>query len=82
MVSDVLPQGTHIVPSDSGFTSDKIEVEYLKHLIKNSDAGPNADWKLLLMDNHGRNITPEFVALANKNHIRPYPLIPHLTHSI
>ena len=78
--SDDLPQGTHIVPSDSGFTSDKIAVEYLKHLIKNSDAGPNADWKLLLMDNHGSHITPEFVALANENHIRPYPLIPHLTH--
>ena len=65
--SDDLPQGTHIVPSDSGFTSDKIAVEYLKHLMKNSDAGPNADWKLLLMDNHGSHITPEFVALANEN---------------
>ena len=24
--------------------------------------------------------TPEFIKLANENHIRPLPLIPHLTH--
>ena len=34
----------------------------------------------MLMDNHGNHCTPEFVLLANQNHIRPYPLIPHLTH--
>ena len=71
--------GTRIVPSDSGFTSDKIAIEYLKHLIQNSDAGLNADWKLLLIYNHGSYVTPEFVLLANENHIRPYPLIQHLT---
>lgn len=34
----------------------------------------------MLMDNHGSHITPEFVALANQNRIRPYPLIAYLTH--
>ena len=34
----------------------------------------------MLMDNHGTHCTPEFIKLANKNHIRPLPLIPHLTH--
>ena len=77
--SEDLPVGTPIVPSDSSFTSDKIAIEYLKHLIQNSDAGPNADWKLLLMDNHSSHVTPEFVLLARENHIRPYPLIQHLT---
>ena len=69
--SEDLPSGTHIIPSDSGFTSDKIAVEYLKHFIKNSDAGPNAEWKLMLMHNHGRHTTPEFVDLANENYSRP-----------
>jgi hypothetical protein len=27
-----------------------------------------------------RHCTAEFIALANANHIRPYPLIAHLTH--
>lgn len=34
----------------------------------------------MLMDNHGSHITPKFIQLANKNHIRPYLFIPHLTH--
>ncbi len=34
----------------------------------------------MLMDNHGSHLTPEFISLTNDNHIRPYPLIPHLTH--
>jgi DDE superfamily endonuclease len=75
-----LPKGTLIIPSENGFTSDQIAIQYLQHYIDNSDAGPEADWKLMLMDNHGSHCTAEFIALANANHIRPYPLIAHLTH--
>lgn len=75
-----LPPGTRIVVSESGFTNDNIAVEFLKHYIANSDAGPDADWKILLMDNHGSHMTPEFSLLANENHIRPFTFIPHLTH--
>ncbi len=38
-----LPEGTYVMPSESGFTSDKIALEFLKHYIKNSDVGPDAD---------------------------------------
>ena len=75
-----VPEGTYVVPSNSGFTSDKIAIEYLKHLIKHTNAGPDAEWQLLLMDNHGSHTTPEFSLLANENRIRPFPFIPHLTH--
>lgn len=75
-----LPENTHIVPSEKGYTTDEITLEFLRHYIRNSDSGPDANWKLMLMDNHGSHCTPEFIALANENHIRPYPLIPHLTH--
>jgi hypothetical protein len=34
----------------------------------------------MLMDNHTSHVTLEFIELANENHIRPFPLIPHLTH--
>ena len=53
---------------------------FLKHCIKNSNAGPNAEWKLMLMDNHDSHSSAEFLRLANENYIRPYKLIPHLTH--
>ena len=77
-----VPEGTYVVPSNSGFTSDKIAIEYLKHLIKHTNAGPDAEWQLLLMDNHGSHTTPEFSLLANENRIRPFPFIPHLTHGM
>ena len=32
-----VPEGTYVVPSNSGFTSDKIAIEYLKHLIKHTN---------------------------------------------
>jgi hypothetical protein len=42
----------HIETSEKGFTTDEIAVKWLHHSIKHSDAGPDAEWKLLLMDNH------------------------------
>lgn len=75
-----LPAGTRIIPSENSFTTDEIALEFLQHYINNSDCGPEADWKLMLMDNHGSHCTPQFIDFANKNHIWPYHLIPHLTH--
>ena len=71
---------THIETSEKGFTTDEIAVKWLNHFIKFSDAGPNSDWKLLLMDNHHSHETGEFIQLANLNHILPYPLLPHSSH--
>ena len=58
------------------FQGDEIGLIYLKHCIENSDAGPDVDWKLMLMYDHGSHIAPEFALLADENHIQPYPLIP------
>ena len=69
-----------IVTSEKSFTNNAIGIEFLKHFIKHTDAGPHSEWKLLLMDNHESHETAEFLKLANNNHILPYPLIPHLTH--
>jgi hypothetical protein len=37
----------HIQTSEKGFTTDEIAVKWLYHIIKHSDAGPDAEWKLL-----------------------------------
>ncbi|EKD14166.1 hypothetical protein MBM_07843 [Drepanopeziza brunnea f. sp. 'multigermtubi' MB_m1] len=71
---------TLIKEADNRFTDNKIALLYLEHYIKNADYGPNKPWKLMLIDNHASYRTPEFINLANKNHILPYPLILHLTH--
>ena len=71
---------THIVISTSGFILEEIAIEFLKHYIQNSNTRPDADWKLMFMNNHETHLTSEFIALTNDNHIRLYPLISHLTH--
>jgi hypothetical protein len=78
--SKELPLNTRIVTSASRFTSEEIVLEFLKHYIQNLNARPDADWKLMLMNNHESYLTTEFIDLINENHIRSYPLIPHLTH--
>ena len=70
----------HIETSEKGFTIDEIAVKWLYHFIKHSDSGPTSDWKLLLMDNYGSHETGEFIELANKNYILPYPLLLHSSH--
>jgi hypothetical protein len=71
---------TTVITSEKSFTNNQIGFEFLKHFINHTDAGPHSEWKLLLMNNHDSHETPEFLKLANENHILPYPLISHLTH--
>ena len=40
--------GIHILTSNSGFISNQIEIEFLKHYIENSNVDSHADWKLIL----------------------------------
>ena len=69
-----------IVTSAHNFTNNAIEIEFLKHFIKHTDAESHSEWKLLLMNNHENHETAEFLKLANDNHILSYSLISHLTH--
>jgi hypothetical protein len=55
-------------------------LKFLKHYIKHSDVDSDAEWKLMLMNNHESHITFEFIAFANENRIRSFSLIFHLTH--
>jgi hypothetical protein len=71
-----------IVTSKKGFTNNEIAVMWLKHFIQHSNARPQAEWKLLLMDNHRSHKTPEFIKLANENYILLYPLLAYITHCI
>jgi hypothetical protein len=77
---DELFESTYVMLFESEFISDKIALKFLKHCIKNSNVDSNAEWKLMLMNNHESHIISEFIALANENHIRSFSLIFHLTH--
>jgi hypothetical protein len=66
--------------SESGFTNDRIGVEWLKHFIKHTNSSPTALKKLLLRNGHGSHDTEEFKRLAHDNNIVLYMFPPHLTH--
>ena len=55
------PSDIRILTSDSGFTSNQIRIEFLKHYIKNLNAGFDANWKLMFMNNHENHCIYEFV---------------------
>jgi hypothetical protein len=77
---DELSESTYVMFFESEFISDKIALKFLKHYIKNSDVDSDAEWKLMLMNNHESHIISKFIALANENHIGSFSLISHLTH--
>src|SRR5436305_14373594 len=66
--------------SETGYTNEEVTIEWLKHFIKHTSAGPKQPWKILLMDGHRTYESPEFVLLALANHIQPFEFPSHLTH--
>jgi hypothetical protein len=77
---DRLHQNELVLLSDSGFTNDELAIRFLEHFILYSDAGPSQPPKLLLMDNHGSHVTPEFINIATSNNVVPFTFPAHLTH--
>ena len=69
-----------ILLSESGFTSDTLTYRFLQHFIQHTRSGPDTPHKILLMDNHGSHLTPQFVLLARANNIVPFTFPAHLTH--
>ena len=70
-----------VFTSQSGFSNAQIGIEWLKHFIKYSGTEENDPRvTLLLMDNHSSHTSDEFVLLADKYNIKPYPFPPHCTH--
>jgi hypothetical protein len=77
---DRLYQKELVLLSDTGFTSNTLALRFLEHFIQYTGAGRDKPPKLLLMDNHGSHITPEFIDLATRHNIVPFSFPAHLTH--
>jgi len=72
---------TTVITSESDFTNNVIEIQFLKHFIKyTDDAESHSEWKLLLINNYESHKTAKFLKLINDNHILSYLLLSHLTH--
>jgi hypothetical protein len=72
-----------VLLSESGYTNEKLSLDWLKHFIKHTESvsdRPDLPWKVLLMDGHRSHLSPEFVLLALQYNIQPYQFPGHLTH--
>jgi hypothetical protein len=79
-VHDNLKGAEVMMLSDTGYTNDKIAVQWLEHFIKHTDSGLDKPWKLLLLDGHTSHECPKFVLKAEENNIALFRFPSHLTH--
>jgi len=78
--SKKLPTGIRVALSEFGYTNKEIALHYLNHLIQHTNASLDKPLKVLLMDQHGSHMDPDFTIKATTSNIHPYPFPSHLTY--
>lgn len=81
-VHDYLTGDEAITTSPTGYTNDKVVMDYLDHLIQHTKASAKKHWKLLLLDGHLTHEYPDFVVRAAEHHIALMVFPSHLTHAL
>lgn len=81
-IHDHLTGDEAITTSPTGYTNDKVIMDYLDHLILHTWASVLKPWKLLLLDGHTTYMYPEFVIKAHNHHIVLHAFLSHLTHAL
>jgi len=79
-VQDNLTSAEVIALSQTGYTNESIAVSWLAHFIKHVDAGPEAHWRILLLDGHTTHHKDNLILKCYENHIVPFVFPSHLTH--
>ena len=81
-ISEKLIGEEYIDFSSSGYINNSVIMKYGDHLIKHTYAGPNKQWKLLLLDGHESHYHLPFQLLLKENCIQPWYFLSHLTHAL
>ena len=81
-IHDQLIGDETITTSPTGYTNDKVVMEYLNYLIKHTKAFSLKPWKLLLLDGHITHEFLDFVVKAQEHHIALHVFFSHLTHAL
>jgi hypothetical protein len=71
--SSKLEKGVQVVLSDSRYTNKEISLIYLDYIILHTNSGLNKPPKVLLIDQHGSYIDPNFTIKATAHSIHLYP---------
>ena len=66
--------------SDSGYTNDRLSLEWLYHFNNHTKKGTIGAKRLLLLDGYGSHHTLEFINYCDENGIIPFAFPPHTTH--
>lgn len=81
-IHDYLTGDKAITTSPTGYTNDKVVMDYLDHLILNTKASASKHWILFFMDGHLTHEYPDFVVKAAEHHIALHVFPSHLTHAL
>jgi DDE superfamily endonuclease len=79
-VIDELSSDTVITHSNTGYSNDTINLEWLKHFDRTTKKSQQGLYRLLLLDGFTSHIEYEFVKFAESNRILLFGLPPHTTH--
>jgi len=61
-----------IAVSQTGYTNEKVALAWLNYFIRHASAGPNKDWRILLLDGHITHCQDDFIIKCHESHIVPY----------
>ena len=78
-----LPHDWKLNISDSGWTTDKIGLEWLKsHFIPLTNDRTKGKYRMLLLDGHGSHLTAEFDRICSENNVIPMCVPPHSSYPL
>jgi DDE superfamily endonuclease len=66
--------------SDSGYSNDQIQMEWVRHFNKYTKARTKGAKRLLLCDGYNSHLEYDFVEYCWQEGIIPFAFIPHTTH--
>jgi DDE superfamily endonuclease len=66
--------------SDSGYSNDQIQMEWVRHFNKHTKARTKGAKRLLLCDGYNSHLEYDFVEYCWQEGIIPFAFIPHTTH--
>jgi DDE superfamily endonuclease/Tc5 transposase DNA-binding domain len=79
-IADELDENTILSYSESGYSNDKINLEWLMHFDKITQRKTKGTFRLLILDGFSSHIEYDFVEYAQQHQIILFGLPPHTTH--
>ena len=75
-----LHKDTLLAVSESGYTTDYLSLEWLRHFHNQTKARRNGIYRMLVFDGHGSHLSDDFLVFCWQYNIIPFQLPPHSTH--